>query len=746
MTKWQNDGSSEIDVSVIVANYNGEKFIADAIRSACNQSLRSIEVIVSDDASTDSSIQIVKSLIAEDSRIRLIESGVNGGSAAARNRALDVARGQWISILDSDDLMHPDRLQCLIGEGAKTNADIVADDLALFDTTRRVAPQTLFTRRWSRAASWVSAEDYLATSNFYGKGPALGYLKPIFRASIIASENIRYDERLTIAEDYNFVFRLLMAGAKFRTIPQVGYFYRRHSGSVSHRLNSTALRGILDVEKGWKEQWPLISLQPLLRSRERSIRRAIRLDALVQAIKLRRLAKAVTLAMTDPAAAWLLHIPLKQFIRRLHSEPEPLKTKRRQICILTRQRVVSRTNGSSRYLLDISGFLVSRGFDVHLVVPSPLTMGRWPFLKFSEDMTIFKSIKWRGTVRLGRYVIARDPRIALKGMLGLLDRFLYRRGLISRPLSSSAPYAIGQPLTRQDQLFIAQEAPSIADVLIADYCFLTDAYPYALRPDARRIVIMHDLFSSRSSQFAALNASDSVFSLPLAEEVKMLARADVIVAIQRDEAAVLQRKLAGHEIVVAPIAALPVSRPQIGTAEIVLFVGSSAAPNVDGIRWFIEVCWPIVRERRPNAMLYVAGSVCNALAGTPPATRLLNVVDALDDLYAEASVVISPLRAGSGLKIKLIEGLSKGKAMVVTTTTTQGVSDILGGCVLVADSSSVFASMVIDLLGDEGKRADLGAKAISLVSQHFSPERAYGVIAAAIERTGAAAIGKFRAS
>ena len=128
------------------------------------------------------------------------------------------------------------------------------------------------------------------------------------------------------------------------------------------------------------------------------------------------------------------------------------------------------------------------------------------------------------------------------------------------------------------------------------------------------------------------------------------------------------------------------------------------------------------------------------------ATRLLNVVDALDDLYAEASVVISPLRAGSGLKIKLIEGLSKGKAMVVTTTTTQGVSDILGGCVLVADSSSVFASMVIDLLGDEGKRADLGAKAISLVSQHFSPERAYGVIAAAIERTGAAAIGKFRAS
>ena len=323
MTEWHQDGSSEIDVSVIVANYNGEKFIADAIRSACNQSLRAIEVIVSDDASTDASLQIIKGLVAEDSKIRLVESSVNGGAAAARNRALDVARGQWISILDSDDLMHPDRLLSLVGEGVRSNADIVADDLLLFDTDHRATPQPLFAGRWSKAASWVSAEEYLATNNFYGSGPALGYLKPIFRASIIRTQNIRYDERLTIAEDYNFVFRLLMAGAKFRTIPQIGYFYRRHSGSISHRLNSVALKSILDVEKGFAEQWPLASLQPLFRSRERSIRRAMAFDALVQAIKLRQIAKAVMTAITNPAAAWLLHLPLTQFIRRLRSVPKP---------------------------------------------------------------------------------------------------------------------------------------------------------------------------------------------------------------------------------------------------------------------------------------------------------------------------------------------------------------------------------------------------------------------------------------
>ena len=361
-------------------------------------------------------------------------------------------------------------------------------------------------------------------------------------------------------------------------------------------------------------------------------------------------------------------------------------------------------------------------------------------------MAIFRSIRFRGTVRIGRYIVACDPRIAVKSAMGVVDRFLYRKGLTARPIFSPAPYAIAQPLARKDQLFIAQVAPPVGDVLIADYCFLTDAYPYALRPDARRLVIMHDLFSSRSSQFDSLNASDSVASIPLAEEVQMLSAADTIVAIQRDEAAVLQRKLPGHEILIAPIAALPVKKPQPGNADIVLFVGSSAAPNVDGIKWFIDSCWPTIRQRRPDAVLNIAGSVCSGLAQVPAGTRLLNVVENLDELYAEASVVISPLRAGSGLKIKFIEALSKGKAVVATTTTLQGVSDIMGGCAMISDSAPVFATMVVELLADDGMRAELGAKGLSVISGHFAPERAYGGIAAAAGQTGGAGIGVFPAS
>jgi glycosyltransferase involved in cell wall biosynthesis len=734
MSKFQGNISHvEIDVTIIVANHNGAKFIADAIRSLSNQSLRGIEIIVSDDASTDASVHIVKGLMIDDARIRLIESDVNAGPAAARNRALKVARGRWISVMDSDDLMHPDRLQSLIEVGIERNADIVADDLLLFNTDRCTPPRTLFAGRWAKDEHWISAEDYVRLNNLYGRGPALGYLKPIFLASFIAKHDIRYDERLRIAEDYNFVFRLLMAGGRFRTVPRIGYFYRRHSGSLSHRLNPSVLTSILDVEQGWAERWPSGTMRSLLRSRERSVKRAIAFEKLVRAIKERQFATFVSLAVSEPGTVGLLRLPLKQVAMRLLSlsRPKPVKSERQQICILTGQRIVGRTNESSRYLLDIVEFLVKREFDVHLLIPSAVTFGG-EILKLADDMTVFKTIKFRRTFRIGRYIIGLDPRTAIKGLVGVLDRMLCRTGVLSRPLSRPAARAVIRALTREDQLFVAKEAPATADVQIADYCFLTEAFPYTLRPDARRLVIVRDLFSSHSCQ-------DSVVSLSLEEEVRMLARAETIVANQWEEAAVLQRKLPRHEILFLPIPAAAAGKPQVGESEIVLFVGSSAAPNVDGIRWFIEACWPMIHEQRPNATLYIAGSVCNAVHATPPATKWLSTVEELDGLYADSAVVISPLRTESGLMAKVIEGLSKGKAMVVTSAAMQGVTDILSGCVLVDDTAPGFASKVIDLLGDGDRRSELGARGIAAISKHFSPEYGCDAVVSSLERTGGGA-------
>ena len=97
-------------VSVIMAAYNAEETIEDAIRSILRQTYDNFELIICDDASTDNTWHLLKSLANRDSRIKLIHQGKNRGSAVARNLCLLQAQGEYIAIMDADDLCSENRL------------------------------------------------------------------------------------------------------------------------------------------------------------------------------------------------------------------------------------------------------------------------------------------------------------------------------------------------------------------------------------------------------------------------------------------------------------------------------------------------------------------------------------------------------------------------------------------------------------------------------------------------------------
>jgi succinoglycan biosynthesis protein ExoO len=714
-------------VSALIANYNGAVFLADAIKSVQTQSLRDIEIIISDDASSDDSVRIAAELMKQDARIRLIQSEQNQGPGAARNRALAQARGEWIAVIDSDDLIHPDRLAKLLDLALRDQADIVADDVLEFDTEHVRPPRALLSGRWARAPFWVEIADYVRLNHFYGAGPALGYLKPIARAAVLRKCNIRYDENLQIGEDYHFVLRMLRVGLRMRVYPLLLYFYRRHHNSTSHRLNEKALLALKEAEMKLRANE---ELSAVLKRRMASIDTALQFQRLLASIKSRNWLEMTGIAFVRPQALALLRLPLAARSRRLF---RPHRTSARsfdrlQVCVLSRQRVVGRTNGSSTYLLDLAEAVGSRGVDLNFVAPSPATLGRWPYLRLLDDLSIFRYYRVRGTWRRGRILISLDPRRFIRGGLGLLDQVLVRTGMTTRHYFKRDPYSIAQPLTREDQLFIARHVPRIGDFLIADYCFLTECFPYALRPDARTAVIMHDRFSSRPNQFDALGAEDSVSSLTEDEECRRLALADSIVAIQADEGDWVRRRIPNREVIVAPMAADPVKSPQQGRDDLVLFVGSLTEPNVDGVTWFLEACWPLIRKRRPDAILQVAGSVCRVLGPPPKGVKFLGFVNELGPLYQEAGLVVSPLRVGSGLKIKLIEALSHGKAMVATSRTLQGVENLLADSLRIEDAPEAFAAAVLELLGDRSERLGLASRALAVLALHFSPQACYSAL------------------
>jgi succinoglycan biosynthesis protein ExoO len=713
-----------------MANYNGAAYLADAIRSVQRQTFRSLELIVSDDASTDGSVGIVTELMIADPRIRLLKSDRNSGPAMARNRALDVAKGQWIAIVDSDDLIHPERFVRLTELAVRDDADMIADDLLIFDSDPSRKPETLLSGRWIRGPSWIKTVEFVRANQLYGRGPLLGYLKPMFRASAIKESAVRYDEMLRIAEDYHFVLELLRLGRKFRVYPLLLYFYRKHSNSISHRLNESAITALKAADQRALERMPKADVQLLsaIEARLRSLDTALAYEKLLGSLKARNLVGSTCAIGAAPKALALLRLPIGARLRRLTLARVRRAAKgcKRQVCVLSRQRVIGRTNGSSTYLLDLVEAIRKTGFEIHFLAPSPTTLGRWPFLFLSRDISIFKSFTIRGTRRLGRCVIASDPRQIVRAALAVLDRFLMNRGWISRPRFKHAPYSIAQPLTREDQLYLARHGRTAGDFLIADYCFLTETFPYMLRPEARTAVVMHDRFSSRRAQFDGLATKDSVASLSEEEELDRLAQAEIIVAIQHDEAQFVRQALPSHRVVLAPMAATPSGAAQPGKNDRLLFVASSAAPNVDGIHWFLAACWPQIRALLPHATLRVAGTVCNALGPAPDGATFLGFVKDLRALYRDAGIVISPLRIGSGLKIKLIEALEHGKAVVVTSTTLQGVEHLLSEGVKVADEAPEFVDVVCTLLSDEKARLDLANRGLHALRRHFSPKACYG--------------------
>jgi glycosyltransferase involved in cell wall biosynthesis len=115
-------------VSVVIPAYNREKVILRTIASVLVQTYHDFEVIVIDDASTDSTSDIVTSLAEKDERVSLVKHATNKGAQAARNTGIKNARGEWIAFLDSDDIWVPESLELRVAIAEKENVAVVHSD------------------------------------------------------------------------------------------------------------------------------------------------------------------------------------------------------------------------------------------------------------------------------------------------------------------------------------------------------------------------------------------------------------------------------------------------------------------------------------------------------------------------------------------------------------------------------------------------------------------------------------------
>lgn len=292
-----------VDVSVIIAAWKAAAFIERAISSALASTGVTVEVVAVDDASPDATFDTLRRLAAQDDRVVAKRLSTNSGPSAARNLAIDTARGRYVAVLDADDAMQTDRLAALVALADQTGADIVVDNMTEVDAAGKPLGSGLFLK----SAEFAQARDIdLATwvrfNNPMAGGDSLGYLKPLIRRQKLLDTRIAYDTSLRNSEDYYLIVHLLAAGMRMTYTPSASYFYTRAAGSTSHRLKPAQTRAWLDAEKRFAARFASTFSREeaaALARRMRALSNVNQLVAITDAMKARNLGASARLLVSD---------------------------------------------------------------------------------------------------------------------------------------------------------------------------------------------------------------------------------------------------------------------------------------------------------------------------------------------------------------------------------------------------------------------------------------------------------------
>lgn len=218
-------------VSIIVPVYNAESTLHRCIESILRQSCTDFELLLVNDGSRDSSGAICNEYAAKDTRIRVFHKE-NGGVSAARNLALEEARGKYLQFLDSDDWAAPDATLLLLRAAEEHGADMVISDFY------RVVGERVSVKGDIEEDRVFGREEYAEhmmanPADFY-----YGVLwNKLYRRDIVQTHRIRMDEEISWCEDFLFNLEYIRCAKRFYALNVPIYYYVKTKGSLASQIS-----------------------------------------------------------------------------------------------------------------------------------------------------------------------------------------------------------------------------------------------------------------------------------------------------------------------------------------------------------------------------------------------------------------------------------------------------------------------------------------------------------------------------
>ncbi len=246
--KMNNTPPPKILFSVIVPVYNVEGFLRTCLKSLVNQTLQSIEIIIVNDKSPDHSSRIIKDFQANFDNIVTLNLPENVGLGKARNAGMDIAKGGYISFVDSDDWVEPHMYEYLANITEKDSPDIV-----LFNYVR----EFIDGKKSINEASYILRREKSLSPNNHNKKQLLFSFNvawnKIYKRTFLKRQNIRFEKGYY--EDISWTFPLLIKAETIATTDEILYHYRQRHTSI---LNTKSTHH-LDVFSQYERLFTLIA-------------------------------------------------------------------------------------------------------------------------------------------------------------------------------------------------------------------------------------------------------------------------------------------------------------------------------------------------------------------------------------------------------------------------------------------------------------------------------------------------------
>ena len=231
-------------ISIIIPIYNTENYLAECLESIINQTYYNLEVLLIDDGSTDNSGRICDDYAQKDTRIKVIHKE-NGGVSSARNIGLDLARGEYLVFIDSDDFVDEDYIKKMY-DGLKINdADVLFCKHAQYINGEIKHVQENFPSNLTVDFKDKNFVEFILRSISAKNHIFIGSTRILYKKSSI--RNIRFHCGIKISEDVLFSIKILLGVRKIAFINDCLYFYRQREGSAIYSYRKNYLQSQLNL-------------------------------------------------------------------------------------------------------------------------------------------------------------------------------------------------------------------------------------------------------------------------------------------------------------------------------------------------------------------------------------------------------------------------------------------------------------------------------------------------------------------